>query len=598
MKNNFTTLSLFIGFIFCAFFTVPSFSATGDSHEQAVKKMKKSPGKTTYYVDPQNGKDTASGRGKNRAWKTFLPLSKIRLSAGDTVVVAPGTHEQTLSVANGAGTTKSPITIKFLSGKHIFASENLRREIFNISNTNDRPNEPKAVAIRIYRTKNISVVGEKNAEILMEGKTIYVVIDRSQDVELNGLAFDYLHPTVGEFRVTARNGNTLDVSVPKEISYTVRDGKLTWTGPGWSFPLGGFIKIFNPDSGTFSNGNFDPSKTRVEELSPGKLRIHYNSGAPNLSVGQVLQNRDTTRDCVGFLQRESKNIRWFDCKIYSIHGMGVVSQFSENISFDKLAVRPRENSERTNVAWADILHFSGCKGVINITDSLLSCSHDDAVNVHGTHLRVVERVNDKTLVVRFMHKQTFGFQAFFPGDEVEFVHGKSLQAFGENVVSAVEMLDDRRIKLTFKNSVPKNFEPEDAVENVTWTPSVNISNVTVLNVPTRGFLVTTRRPVVIEKCTFKRTGMSAILVEDDASGWFESGPVKNMIIRKNKFIECAEPVININPHATEGNAPVHKNIRIERNTFKLVGNKAIRAHHAENVTESGNNLPKSAVEIR
>lgn len=590
---------IFVGFVFCALFAVPAFSATADdSFEKTVRKMKKSPGKTTYYVNPQDGKDTASGRDKNRAWKTFLPLSKIKLSAGDTVVVAPGTHEQTLSVVNGIGTAKAPITIKFLSGKHIFAKGNLWSEIFNISNTNDRPNEKKSVAIRIFRTKNISVVGEKNAEILMEGKTIYLVIDQSRDVEIEGLAFDYLHPTVGEFRVTARSGNTLDVSVPKEISYTVRDGKLTWTGPGWSFPLGGFIKFFNPDSGTFSNGNFNSAGTQIEELSPGKLRIRYNAGAPNLNVGQVLQNRDITRDCVGFLQRESKNIRWSDCKIYAIHGMGVVSMFSENISFDKLFVQPRKNSERTNVAWADILHFSGCKGVINITNSLLSCSHDDAVNVHGTHLRVVERVNDNTLIVRFMHNQTFGFQAFFPDDEVEFVHGKSLQAFGENTVSKVEMLDERRIKLTFKNPVPKKFEPEDAVENVTWTPSVNISNVTVRNIPTRGFLVTTRRPVVIEKCTFERTGMSAILVEDDASGWFESGPVKNMIIRKNKFIECAEPVININPHALAGNAPVHKNIRIENNTFKLVGNKAIRSHHAENVTESGNNLPKSAVEIR
>ena len=35
---------------------------------------------------------------------------------------------------------------------------------------------------------------------------------------------------------------------------------------------------------------------------------------------------------------------------------------------------------------------------------------DDAINVHGTYLKVVRRVNDSTLVGRYMHPQSYGFE--------------------------------------------------------------------------------------------------------------------------------------------------------------------------------------------
>ena len=35
---------------------------------------------------------------------------------------------------------------------------------------------------------------------------------------------------------------------------------------------------------------------------------------------------------------------------------------------------------------------------------------DDAINVHGTYLKVVKRVDDRTLVGRYMHGQSWGFE--------------------------------------------------------------------------------------------------------------------------------------------------------------------------------------------
>ena len=33
--------------------------------------------------------------------------------------------------------------------------------------------------------------------------------------------------------------------------------------------------------------------------------------------------------------------------------------------------------------------------------------------------------------------------------------------------------------------------------------------------------------------------MSAILIEGDAEGWFESGPVSDVLIEGNIFVDCA-----------------------------------------------------------
>jgi hypothetical protein len=79
--------------------------------------------------------------------------------------------------------------------------------------------------------------------------------------------------------------------------------------------------------------------------------------------------------------------------------------------------------------------------------------------------------------------------------------------------------------LTLQNPLPEDIRENDVLENVTWTPEVEIRGCKVSHIPTRGFLITTRRPVLVEDNEFRATNMSAILIEDDAAGWFESGCV-------------------------------------------------------------------------
>jgi hypothetical protein len=215
--------------------------------------------------------------------------------------------------------------------------------------------------------------------------------------------------------------------------------------------------------------------------------------------------------------------------------------------------------------------------------------------VHGTHLKIVEKLSPNQIKVRFMHNQTYGFEAFVAGDSIDFIHAKSLLAFGNNKIVSAEKLNDKEILLTLQKPAPSNIGTNDVVENTSWTPRVWIHNTTITRIPTRGILVTTRRKVVIENCTFQRTCMTGVLVEDDAESWYESGMVRDLTIRKNNFVECGEPVISIHPENKIVEGPVHKNISITKNSFVLKDSKVFGAQSASNIIFSGNEIKTKIV---
>ena len=58
--------------------------------------------------------------------------------------------------------------------------------------------------------------------------------------------------------------------------------------------------------------------------------------------------------------------------------------------------------------------------------------------------------------------------------------------------------------------------------------------------------------------------MPGVLIEDDANKWWESGQVRDLLIRNNAFLNCG---IDIAPQTIKPDGPVHENIRIIGNKF-------------------------------
>lgn len=579
-----------------------SFKAVATTGSQAIgsqaslyptfKDRRISPGNTTYYIDPVKGIDSNSGLQSGQAWKTFRQVNRLQLAPGDVVeVLSPGTFHESLMLM-AAGTATAPVKVKFAPGKYDIYPDGALKQVLHISNTNDKPAEPKAIAL-MFDSCSFVQVAAGGAAFVMHGKMIETFVNNSRNITLDGCSYDYQRPTVSEFRVTGSGTDYVDVKMHPDSKFSIKDSLLTWIGEGWSYRPGNYWQVLHPQSNDLSRTDIDMKGVRFALLPDSTVRISFRKN-PGFDTGDIYQNRDVTRDCAGILMQYSNNIELKNIRINFMHGMGVVSQYCRQVKMDSITVRPAENSGRTCAAWADILHFSGCSGKIEISNAYLSAANDDAINVHGTHLKIANIIAPDKIQVHFMHPQTFGFDAFAPGDSIAFINAATLLAIEENQVISAKRLNDKDILLTLKHKISKAVGLSDAVENITATPEVWVHHSTINRIPTRGILMTTRKKVVIENTTIDRTHMSGIFVNDDASGWYESGMVKDLTIRNNRFIRCGEPVINIHPeNKIMCKTAVHDNITVSDNYFTLQQDALLAAKCTSNLKIIGNTIETS-----
>ena len=546
-----------------------------------------SPRARSFYVDPVRGHDDNTGVSSTKAWKTLFRLNQQSLGPGDHVTIAPGELAGSL-VPKAIGTKKEPVVIQFASGRHEFRAIGAERRSYFVSNSADAPLELRPIGILVKGAKHLRIVGEESSEIWFRDRMTYMVNDESEDVTYSGLSFDMVRPTVSEYRVLEVGSNHADIQVADGSTYSIDKGRFAWTGdlgPGWTM-----VQEAIPGTGKcWRRGQWDPfGSATATHLGANKVRLDYELGNLDMVAGHQYQFRNVTRDTTSGVNTHCKDIVFRDCNFYALPGMGIVSQFTENVTFERVNIIPRSQSIRTCPAWADGFHFSGCKGKVLVDSCKFSGMQDDPINVHGTYLQVIKTTKNKQVLVRFMHPQTYGFTAFQPGDKIEFVNHLNLRPYASGTVTGIERESDTDWLLSLDREIPK-FSVSDVVDNVSWYPDLTIRNCSVTMDSCRGFLISTRGKVVVENNTFHNTGMSAILIADDANSWYESGSVKDVTIRGNRFLDCADPVVSINPEnqTAKVTEPVHENIRILDNWIEKGG---IQARSVKGLEVRGNHF--------
>lgn len=462
--------------------------------------------------------------------------------------------------------------IQFIEGTYNLFPEYAHKQPYYISNTTSEEEKfdvTKTIGILLKNIDNLTIEGN-GALLLYRGKMTQLVVDNCSDIEFKDLNFDYKHPTVFETKVCQIHKRYIDVEVHDDSRYVINRGKLQWIGEGFTSE-GSLCVEYNPTiDKCWRTWNPITTANFVKEIAHNRLRLYYLSKKipKKVTVNNIYQFRESIRDQVGVFINRSKNITFNKVGMNFTHGLGVIGQYSEDLTFNEVKWKPRRETKRTCAAFADFLHISGCRGMLSVNDCEFAGAHDDCINVHGTHLRIIKIFDDLKIKVRFMHHQSYGFDAFTKGDMIEFINSKTLLPYDKAEVLNTTRVNNRDIILTLSN-IPKKIDKNDVVENTSWVPKVTIKGNKFGRIPTRGILLTTRGKILVEDNTFNNTTMSAILVADDANSWYESGYVTNLTIKNNTFNECASPIINIEPENTryDKNNPVHKGICIEENTF-------------------------------
>jgi hypothetical protein len=549
-----------------------------------------SPGDMTYYIDPAKGDDANSGDRAEKPWKSTATLNTLQLAAGDRVELLPGRYDLSLQV-RGEGTADKPVVIQFAPGEYDFFPAHALRRKLHISNTNDDPHAPKAIALAFEGVKHVRVAGgtpdgKQKSDVFVHGQMIQTFFDRVEDVQLDGMAFDYRRPTMSEYTAVEVTADHADIAVHRDATYAIKDGQLTWVGEGWQVGSRGELvqECIPEEARTWRCRNPFDGVSRVEEVAPFRLRVYYAS-SPGFIQGHTYQVRNGFRNCAGSFARNSKDIVWKNCAYYYMHGLGLVCQFCENITLDHCWMAPRRGSGRSNTAWADCFHLSGIKGIVSVDGCYFFGQHDDPINIHGTFLRIVEKQSGNKVRVRFMHSQTYGFAAYFQGDEVAVVRGASLRELSRNRVATAEMSGEKEMIITFEKPLADTLGDNDVLENISWNPQIVIRNCSAECSPTFGFVLKSRGPILVENCTFRGINMSPIaLAQYVDAHWYESCTVHNAVIRNNRFLASKGTPVIVNPGNTMDEGPVNDNVRIENNYFGAFRGPAIIAKSVKGLT--------------
>ena len=471
----------------------------------------------------------------------------------------------------------------------------------NTASIEENPQGLRPVALFLKGKKNVCIDGN-GAKLIIHGIMTPFLFDECENITLENLTIDYARPTMSEFTILKQTAPAEYLIKIADFSlFDIKNNRIIWHGEKnkngdyyWQIDYRDDMTIamrYDPNTeyvqmmGANGDNRFPsiPEFEKIDDLGDGLLKVKLKDTNAFFPVGCTVQTRNTVRDQIGGAFVNCKNVVCKGLTIRAMHGLGLLAQLCENVTFDGLNITPAKG--RTVASNADFFQASNCKGEVVIKNCVCSFGHDDFVNVHGTHLKVLEKnAENNRIKVTFVELHSRGFCPFKAGDEIDFINRLTLLPYGSAVIKNVTQISDLEFLLSLDRLPEVNVG--DVIENATNTPALTVENNKFGPSTGRGVLCTTRKKIVIKNNVFYKTGGNALCVEDDCNFWFESGYVTDLTFENNKIIDCAYgslgkggvPVISVNPQVIKKDESiyVHKNITIKNNEFLRLPEESYR----------------------
>ena len=507
-------------------------------------------------------------------------------------------------------TDREVVVIQFQKGKYQFYPEGAVKREYYISN-HDQVN-PKRVGIELDKFKNITLDGN-GADLMFHGRMLPLALIESSNVKIKNLSIDFEKPQITQIKVIANDAaaGSITFETAPWVKYKIKDSTFYNLGEGWEMQPNSGIAFENGTKHIiFDSGDIRVGTKGVAELSPGKIKA-YHWKNKKLIPGTVIAMRGWGRPNPGIFVHKGKDIRLENVKVHYAEGMGLLAQLTENIYMDGFGVCLRgKNDPRYFTTQADATHFSGCKGTIVSKNGLYEGMMDDAINIHGTYLKMMKRLDDHTLIGRYMEGQSFGFDWGNVQDTVQFIQSKTMDLWdAKNTIASISPLRAnpqdpiKEFKIEFTNALDKEIDPSKTdvgIENLSWTPSVVFTGNTIRNNRARGALFSTPKPTLVADNLFDHTSGSAIVLCGDSNGWYETGSCRDITIRNNTFVNAltsmyqfTNAVISIYPEIPDlknQKKYFHSGIKIENNKFDTFDQPVLYAKSVDGITFKNNNI--------
>ncbi len=475
-----------------------------------------------------------------------------------------------------------PVIIRFDSATYHFYDQNAILKEYYISN-HDQVN-PKKVGMAFEHLKNITLDG-RGSNLIFHGRMLPISLLNSENCTFKNFSIDFERPHIVQVEVLQNKGEEgiifkvasfYNYRITEDAHFEVYEGEETCQ------PFTGIAFEPNTKHILYKTSDLHCDLSGVKPTSKSRVLYAPNWKDSRLKNGTLVALRTYYRPAPAIFLSENKNVSLNNVKIHYAEGMGVLAQLCENVLLDSVSVCLKDSS-RCFTTQADATHFSGCKGKIVSKNGLYENMMDDAINVHGTYLKVTSIIDDYNIEASYMHEQTWGFKWGEKGDTVQFVKSKTMEVLPcsytiKSIVPNTAIPKSFIITLDKALSIDITEKEDFGIENLTWTPSVEFTNNIVRNNRARGALFSTPCEVKVENNTFEHVSGTAILLCGDCNGWYETGACCNVKITNNKFInvltslfQFTNAIISIYPEIPcleKQTSYFHRNITITDNFFQ------------------------------
>lgn len=482
-----------------------------------------------------------------------------------------------------------------------------------------------SVAARLCGLQNLVIDGG-GARFIGHGRLTLFAAEECRNLTLCNFSLDWQRPYITQATITAIGDGQVDLAIDRaRYPYRIEQGQIRFLGDDWVREVDpeSYSTAYDPRSGAVLYGTRDyPLSERnalfrgeVREVAPDTVRF-FGRVDRKLPVGTRIALYHGRYLAPAITLSGCRNTRLERIDLFHAPGMGVYALRCEGLLLREVSTRPNRAEGRCFSCVADALHFTSCRGMIELDGCRFDGQGDDALNIHGVYIRVAgiskQRRRLRLEGDRFPADKVFGV-----GDEIWPVHRLTVARGEPRRITRIVGRKGQQLEIELDRPLDGEFACGDFVENASWTPDIRIHNCRFGRANrARGILLTSPGRVEVFDNRFETAG-TAILIEGDVNYWFESGAVRDMEIRNNLFDNCGtsasnnggtgwgEAVISITPSFrpdSETSPVYHDRIRIHDNRIRTYDRPLIHARavghlqFVNNRIEQTSDFPSSAAQ--
>lgn len=468
----------------------------------------------------------------------------------------------------------------------------------------------KNVVFPLFDKNDVTIDGN-GATLVCDGDVFPFATLRSRNVTIRNLTITKPHPVVAALTVTAADEKGFTVQfAPGGHPYAVTDGELVFTVDGNTLSTRDGLVAFHAmdkfqvhyiltekSAANAEDKEAYPSTysaVAIEDHGNGEVYFRYRDADKDrklctkipYALGRPLGINIYTRRNLAFFFEDARDVRLENVTIRRFGGMGLVAQRSGYLTIDGLKVLPPKGDIASTTA--DMMQINSCYGTVTIQNCEGTDSMDDVIDIHGNYMGV-ESWDGTNVVLRNYRdwgKPTgddhYGFFPVRVGDTLSFLDESNRREIGRMTVAALTA-DPKDLlhvtaKLEGRAKMALKLPKEVLVENMTLYPDVMFRNNRFTHYPNLRF--SGRGKYLIEGNRLENA-MSAMLIHDHKRYWYETGPVEDMTIRNNVFVDCnaqgGDAFIRICPMGWHGGGKMGR-ILLEGNRYEKLKDKRVAAY--------------------